>query len=86
MSILIGALSGLVAGSVYGLSGFWKAKKDDKAEFEWKNFLITIIPSAIIGGALGLLNMPAGSENIGIYLDGTAGLTITAVLKKLLRI
>ena len=86
MPIWTGALAGLVAGVAYGLAGFWKNKRDDKATFEWKPFLITVIPAGIIGGLLGLLQMPSGSENIGLYLDGTAGLTITAILRKLLRV
>jgi hypothetical protein len=85
-NIGIGVLSGLGAGILYGLSGFWKASKDEKKPFDWKNFLLTIVPAALIGGALGLLKLPTGTENIAVYLDGTAGLTITTILKKLMRV
>ena len=87
MGILEGALAGLVAGGLYGFAGFWKAKGDDKKTvFNWKSFLVSVIPSTVIGGALGLLSLPTGSENIGIYLDGSAGVALSAILKKLFRV
>ena len=87
MPILEGAIAGLVAGAIYGFSGFWKAKGIDKAAvFNFKSFLVSIIPSTIIGGALGMLSIPTDAGNIGIYLDGSAGVALSAILKKLFRV
>lgn len=81
-----GAIAGLIAGGAYGFSGFWKAKKTENKPFDWKVFLMSVVPATLIGAGLGLFKLPADSGNIGIYLDGTAGVTITAILKKILRI
>jgi hypothetical protein len=79
MTYLVGALSGLGAGLVYGLTGYWKAKKeDDKTEFDWKGFLWTVIPTAVIGFVAGFMNIPY--EEIA---TGAFGLTITMIVKKL---
>jgi hypothetical protein len=79
MTYWIGALSGLGTGLVFGLTGFWKAKREDgKTEFDWKQFLWTVIPSALIGAAAGFMQVPY--EEIA---TGAFGLTITLIVKKL---
>lgn len=74
---IIGLLSGAIGSCAVALAGW----KESEEPFSWKRFLTTVIPSIIIGGVAGLMNM-----DYAIISNGAIGVGITQIIKKLVKL
>ncbi len=82
LEILGTALAGgAVAGALYGVTGYLKAKGEDDDfsdfVFDWKTFSTTVAGSAIVGALSVYYNIP-----YDIYTTSAAGVAVTQLVKK----
>ena len=72
-------IGGLIAGAAYGIVGYVKAKGDDSdINFDWNDFGITVVGSALIGGYA----FYSGGA-IDVVSASAVGVVVTQAVRKL---
>lgn len=82
MDALMGALSGLVGGAIYGLSSYFKATKLE--EFEFKKFAPAVTIGLVAGIYAGMTGMPIDEAGL-IIGSGFAAMIVENVWKAIFR-
>jgi hypothetical protein len=77
--VVEGLIGGLIAGAAYGIIGYVKAKDNDsEITFDWNDFGITVVGSAIIGG----YSVYSGL-GIDVVSASAIGVVVTQAVRKL---
>ena len=75
MDIWTQAITGVIGGLAYSLSGL--ANKNKRESFDWKKMLPTLVVAGIVGGIAGLMG-----QDYGYMANGATAAGITVVVEK----